>query len=153
MPVQSCQFAPSRSNPQTKGRHSRSRSCGRQRQLAADVLALRLLPRDLLGDHFERIALVVVGQEGRRVVVGRQRADAVENFVKQVLGKALLEDLAIDAGADFADPFLIDLVDQLVGQGTDRRKRLPHVPVIIAAWPIVPRAHPTCAHAAGCGPA
>ena len=103
---------------------------GRQRQLAADVPALCLLPGDLLGDHLEPIDLVVVGQEGRGVVVGRQRADAVENLVKQVLGKALLEDLAIDAGADLANPFLIDLVDQLVGERPDRRKRLPLVPVV-----------------------
>ena len=66
------------------------------------------------------------------MIVGRQRADAVENLVKEMLGQALLKDLAIDAGADLADPLLIDLVDELVGQGSDRRKRLPRVPVVAA---------------------
>ena len=44
----------------------------RQRERAPHVLSLRFLPGDLFGDHLECVALVVVGQEGRRVVVGGQ---------------------------------------------------------------------------------
>ena len=108
---------------------------GRHRQLAADVSALCLLPSDLLGDDLEPAHFLIVGQESRRVIVGRERPDAMQNFVKQMFGKALLEDLAIDAGADLADALLIDLVDQLIGQGPNRRKRLPLVPVVDAMRP------------------
>ena len=56
-----------------------------ERQREANPVALGLRPRDLLRDDAERVLAVLAHQQRRRVIVVRQRPDAVEDLVEEIL--------------------------------------------------------------------
>jgi hypothetical protein len=98
-----------------------------ERQRESDPVALGLRPCDLLRDDAERILAVLAHEQRRRVIVGRQRADAVEDLVEEILRMDLLHDLAIDPVANFEHPLSIQDVNRLRHGGRDPGEEPPVV--------------------------
>ena len=79
--------------------------------LQSDPLALGLRPRDLLGHHAQRRLVLLADQQRRRMIVERQRADAVQDLIEQILGVDLLHDLPVDPVAHAEQPIAVDPVN------------------------------------------